>query len=84
MAKGLKLKISTFRGLINTFVENTGEKLVGEGRGFLLTPPYQPSVLNRVNHKSLKGSIHFITFYYYYKSIEKVHNTKSICNDIKS
>ena len=30
VAKGLKLKVRKFRGLIPTFVENTGEKLVRE------------------------------------------------------
>ena len=40
VAKGLKLKVRTFWGLIPTFVEVTGEKLVG---GVFL-----PSILNRV------------------------------------
>ena len=46
MAKGLKLKVRKFFGLIPTFVEVTGEKLVG-GR-------FDP-ILNRVNdhNKSL-------------------------------
>ena len=32
VAKGLKLKVRKFLGLISTFVEVTGGKLVGEGR----------------------------------------------------
>ena len=39
VAKGLKLKVRKFWGLILTFVEVTGEKLVAGGVG----------VLNRVN-----------------------------------
>ena len=46
LAKGLKLKVRKFLGLILTFVEVTGEKLVGGGGG-PFTPP--PSILNRVN-----------------------------------
>ena len=44
VAKGLKLKVGKFWGLISTFVEVTGEKLV---RGPL--PPN--SILNRVNER---------------------------------
>ena len=33
MAKGLKLKVRKFWGLTHTFVEVTGEKLVGGGEG---------------------------------------------------
>ena len=40
VTKGLKLKVRKFSGLIPTFVEVTGEKLVGGG----LLPP----ILNRV------------------------------------
>ena len=39
--KGLKLKVRKFYGLIPTFVEVTGEKLVGG-------PFWPPSILNRV------------------------------------
>ena len=42
LSKGLKLKVRKFWGLIPTFVEVTGEKLVGEA---FLPPP----ILNRVN-----------------------------------
>ena len=42
VAKGLRLKVGTFSGLILTYVEVTAEKLVG---GFL--PPPRP-ILNRV------------------------------------
>ena len=38
LAKGLKLKVRKFLGLIPTFVEVTGEKLVGGG-AFWLPPP---------------------------------------------
>ena len=41
VAKGLKLKVGNFRGLILTFVEITGEKLL-EGA-------FLHSILNRVN-----------------------------------
>ena len=44
LSKGLKLKVKKFLGLILTFVEVTGENLVG---GACLTPP-PPSILNRV------------------------------------
>ena len=48
MAKGLKLKVRMFLGLISTFVEVTGEKLVGAGRSL-------PPILNKVkyNHRSI-------------------------------
>ena len=41
VAKGLKLKVRMFWGLIPTFLEVTGEKPVGggEGGGFLYFPP---------------------------------------------
>ena len=42
VAKGLKLKVRKFLGLIPTFVEVTGEKLVGGGGAFL-PPPLHPS-----------------------------------------
>ena len=44
LSKGLKLKVRKFWGLTPTFVEVTGEKLVG---GTFLPPP--PPILNRVN-----------------------------------
>ena len=43
VAKGIKLKVKKFWGLIPTFVEITGKKLVGGG-GF-----FPSSILNRVN-----------------------------------
>ena len=46
VAKGLKLKVRKFLGLVPSFVEVTGEKLVG--RAFLLPCPLPP-ILNRVN-----------------------------------
>ena len=50
LSKGLKLKVRKFWGLIPTFVEVTGEKLVvvgigGRGGGV----PFCPPILNRVN-----------------------------------
>ena len=45
--KGLKLKVRKFWGLIPTFVEVTGEKLVA---GALFGPP---PILNRVNQKKI-------------------------------
>ena len=39
LRKGLKLKVRKFWGLILTFVEVTGEKLVGGEGGFLLPHP---------------------------------------------
>ena len=49
LSKGLKLKVRRFFGLIPTFVEVTGEKLVGGGGSFChLTPALTP-ILNRVS-----------------------------------
>ena len=48
MAKRLKLKVRKFWGLVRTFVEVTGEKLVGEGGSFLPPPP---PILNRVKKR---------------------------------
>ena len=47
VAKGLKLKVRKFLGLILTFVEVTGEKLV-LGEGAFCRPP----ILNSVKHQS--------------------------------
>ena len=44
--KGLKLKVRKFQGLVPTFVEMTGGKLVGGG-DFFASPP----ILNRVKSK---------------------------------
>ena len=46
MAKKLKLKVRKFWGLIPTFVEVTGEKMVGGGGAFY---PHSLPILNRVN-----------------------------------
>ena len=46
MAKGLKLKVRKFWWLIPTFVEVTGEKLVG---GPFCPLPPSPRMLNRIN-----------------------------------
>ena len=46
LSKGLKLKVRKFLGLINTFVEVTGEKL-------------PPPILNRVKHLSQSGHLRF-------------------------
>ena len=51
VAKGLKLKVRKFLGLIPTFAEMTGEKLVGGGL-FGHTPPPPSSILNRVKAAS--------------------------------
>ena len=53
LSKGLKLKVRKFLGLISTFVEVTGEKLVG---GFFGPPP----ILNRVNN-----DLHNINVWHY-------------------
>ena len=45
VVEGLKLKVRKFWVVIPTFVEVTGEKLVG---GAFLSPPRTP-ILNRVN-----------------------------------
>ena len=45
VAKGLKLKVKKFYGLVPTFVEVAGEKMVGKGP--FCSPP--PPILNRVN-----------------------------------
>ena len=52
VAKGLKLKVRKFWGLIPTFVEVTGKKLVGGA--FLIPPPLPlplPPILNRVDNE---------------------------------
>ena len=49
LAKGLKLKVRRFWGLIPTFVEVAGEKLV---EGVLLPPA--PPILNRVKKRCNK------------------------------
>ena len=54
VAKGLELKVRKFWGLISTFVEVTGEKLVGGGEPF-----WPPPILNRV--KSMLELKHLIT-----------------------
>ena len=54
VAKGLKLKVRKFCGLISTFVEVTGEKLVG---GFLAPPP--PPILIRVKYLFLNLDLVF-------------------------
>ena len=46
MAKGLKLKVRKFWGLIPTFAEVAEENLVGGGRGGFLPPP---AILNMFN-----------------------------------
>ena len=51
LSKGLKLKVRKFFGLIPTFVEVTGEKLVG---GPFCHPPSPPTpILNRVKQEKL-------------------------------
>ena len=50
MAEGLKLKVSKFCGVIPTFVEITGGKLVG---GLFAQP-----TLNRVNNRKVVISYH--------------------------
>ena len=40
VAKGFKLKVRKFYGLVPTFVEVTGEKLVGREGLFALPPPH--------------------------------------------
>ena len=49
MVKRLKLKVRNFGGLIPTFIEVIGEKLIG---GIFLAPP----TLNRVNTRILSGT----------------------------
>ena len=62
VVKGLKLKVRKFQGLIPTFVEVTGEKLVREG-GAIFAPS---SILNRV-----KACVHyfFIKFLFFHQMI---------------
>ena len=60
LSKGLKLKVRKFWGLIPTFVEFTGEKLVG-GTFLLPSPPTPPPprpILNRVKGQKTYQSIH--------------------------
>ena len=54
--EALKLKVRKCWGLILTFVQITGEKLVEET---FLTPP--PPILNRVKILEINGSSHNIT-----------------------
>ena len=51
VAKRLKLKVREFCGKIPTFVEVTGEKLVGD-----LFAPLPPIILNRVKASFVKFS----------------------------
>ena len=55
LAKGLKLKVRKFLRLIPTFVEVTGEELVGGG-GFFIPSPFPTPILNRV--KQLPSNFH--------------------------
>ena len=57
MAKGLKLKVRKFLGLIPTFVEVTGEKLV---EGALLPSPLPPSWIGLKSITIKQGSMGFI------------------------
>ena len=50
LSKGLILTVRKFRGLIPTFVEVTGERLVG---GLFAPPPLPPPILNRFNITAL-------------------------------
>ena len=61
VAKGLKLKVRKFWGLIPTFVEVTGEKLVWRGgRG----PFWPPPILNRVKKRVTRDVFyHPLTIY---------------------
>ena len=72
VAKGLKLKVRKFWGLIPTFVEVTKEKLVG---GLFETPPLLP-ILSRVNSTDLKlirlSCINCINFIKVFNSYRKV------------
>ena len=52
MAKGLKLKVRNFWGLIPAFVEVTGEKLVGLGDFLPLSP-----ILNKVKPINVQDSL---------------------------
>ena len=54
VAKGLKLKVRKFWGIIPTFVEVTGEKLVGEGRGaFWPSPSHSDRVKEITDFKNV-------------------------------
>ena len=69
VAKGLKLKVKRFWRLIPTFVEVTGEKLVG--MAFLPSPL---PILNRVNLKleqlqKTKKTLKFILFDNYFPDL---------------
>ena len=70
VAKGLKLKVKKFWGLIPTFVEVTGEKLVG--MAFLPSPI---PILNGVNlkleqlQKTKQKTLKFILFDNYFSDL---------------
>ena len=55
VAKGLKLKVRNFVGLIPTFVEDTGGKLLGGGP-FCLPPPKSGIGCDRVKINSMKAN----------------------------
>ena len=76
VAKGLKLKIRKFWVWNLTFVEVTGEKLVGGGRLFALPRPTLLSILNMVNildDEFFKKVQHFLSNMVQYNIIPTIH-----------
>ena len=68
LEKWLKLKVRKFWELIHTFVEITGEKLVG-GRLPLPGRPNLPLILNRVNVFIFYIFETFLTLYHFHVNL---------------
>ena len=77
MAKGLKLKVRKFWGLILTFVEVTGEKLVG---GLFCTLPPLPPFLNR--DKTVEELHCILSNYLKFSSLLSFSKTQSILSSV--
>ena len=73
LSKGLKLKVRKFWDLIPTFVEVTGEKLVG---GALLTT--HPPILNRVKKFYENKKLIYIYIYIYIHNSQQLFQTSSL------
>ena len=56
LSKGLKLKVRKFWGLIPTFIEVTGEELVGEG-GYFCPPPSWIGLTKHISYECKCKSI---------------------------
>ena len=67
LSKGLKLKVRKFWGLILTFAEVTGEKLVGGGGLFALRPILNRAKFTNSSNFSWSGNVEvFVCKLYFY------------------